>query len=75
MVFKGGIMVKGDKRAKNMVKNGAGPLGFVFFTAWIGALVYFVQHSEGVGGFIVAVLKSFVWPAYVVHAVLGLLKL
>lgn len=51
------------------------PLGYVFFMAWIGALVYFVQQSNGFGEFIVAVLKSCVWPAYVVHSVLGLLHL
>ena len=68
-------MTKAKDRTARVVKGGGGPLGFVFFTAWIGALVYFVQHSDGIGGFILAVLKSFVWPAYVVHAVLGLLRL
>ncbi len=60
---------------KNVVKvvNEGGPWGFVLFMAWIGALVYFVQQSEGFSGFILALLKSIVWPAYIVHAVLGLL--
>ncbi len=62
------------KRAKGMNKS-SGPAAFALFTAWIGALVYFVQQSEGFGGFLVAILKSIVWPAYVVHAVLGLLHL
>lgn len=52
-----------------------GPTGYIFFMAWIGALVYFVQQAEGFGEFIVAVLKSLVWPAYVLHSVLGLLNL
>jgi len=60
------------KRVKNVQK---GPLGWIFFTAWVGALVYFVQHSNGFGGFLLAVLKSLVWPAYVIHAVLGVLHL
>lgn len=51
-----------------------GPLGFVLFVAWIGAVVYFVQISNGFWGFIVALLKSIVWPAYVLHAVLRVLN-
>jgi hypothetical protein len=61
-----------DKTTK--IINRGGPLGFVFFTAWIGALVYFVQQSEGFGGFIVAILQSIVWPAYVIHEVLKILQ-
>lgn len=67
-------MVK-EKVGKVKVVNQENAAGYVFFVAWIGALVYFVQQSEGFGGFIVAVLKSLVWPAYVLHAVLGLLNL
>lgn len=62
-----------DKTVKVIDKGG--PMGFVFFVAWFGALVYFVQQSEGFGEFLVAVLKSFVWPAYVLHRVLELLSL
>lgn len=58
---------------KVKVVNQDNAAGFVFFAAWIGAVVYFVQISEGFGGFILAVLKSFVWPAYVLHAVLSAL--
>lgn len=70
-------MAKSDKRETNFIKvvKEDGSLGFVLFTAWIGALVYFVQQSEGFGGFLVAILQAIVWPAYVVHAVLGNLGL
>jgi hypothetical protein len=77
-IYAGGYMAaENSKRSKSkMVKNGsAGGVGFVFFLAWVGALVYFVQQSEGFWGFILAILKSFVWPAYVIHAVLGLLNI
>jgi hypothetical protein len=66
-------MIKKSNAQKVKVTNKGGPLGFVFFTAWIGALVYFVQNSVGFWGFILAVLKSLVWPAFVLHAVLKLL--
>jgi len=69
-------MIEGKKTIKvtNKVNTG-GQMGFVLFVSWVGAVVYFVQRSEGFWGFILAVLKSFVWPAYVVHAVLGLLRI
>lgn len=67
-------MVK-KAQIKKASKDSIGPLGWVLFTAWVGALVYFVQNSDGFGGLIVAILKSIVWPAYVIHAVLGLLNL
>lgn len=56
-----------------VVNKGGGPAGFVLFTAWIGALVYFVQQSDGFWGFVVAVLQSFVWPAFLLHRAFELL--
>ena len=64
-----------SKKGKGDMMSKQGPLGYVFFMAWIGALVYFVQLSEGFGGFLLAFLKSIVWPAYVLHAVLGVLHI
>lgn len=49
------------------------PLGWIFFTAYIGAVVYFYQLEPTFLGFIVALLKALVWPAYVVYEALGLL--
>jgi hypothetical protein len=52
----------------------AGPTGFVFFLAYIGAAIYFIQQSNG--GFwevIFALLQAIVWPAYAIYEVLGLL--
>jgi hypothetical protein len=64
---------KGEHMAhtdKTKVVTTDGPLGFVFFVAFIGATVYFVNQSHGFWGFIVAILKACVWPAYVVYEVL-----
>jgi hypothetical protein len=49
------------------VINQHGPLGFVFFVAYIGAAVYFVQQSSGFWGFIGALLEAIVWPGFVVY--------
>lgn len=60
-------------KVKVITKNS--PMGWIFFTAYIGAVVYFVQHSHGFWGFIFSFLQAAVWPAYVLHAVLKLLNI
>ena len=50
-------------------------LGFVLFSSWVGALVYFVQNSDGFIGFFVAIFKSIFWPAFVVFETLTRLGL
>ena len=65
-------MAKSENNFVKVVKQD-GSTGFVLFLGWVGALVYFVQQSEGFGGFLLAVLKACVWPAIVLHKVLELL--
>lgn len=71
-------MTKTEEAAKQGGKvkiiNQQGPCGFVLFVAYIGAAVYFVRLSDGFWGFILALLKAAMWPAYVLHNVLGLLN-
>lgn len=57
------------------VVNKSGPSGFVFFLAFIGAAIYFVQHAHGFWGFILAILKAAVWPVFVMHQTLVLMKI
>jgi len=63
-----------EKRSK-MMKHRGGPMRVAFFFAWVGALFYFEGIAYGFWASVLAVLKSIVWPAYVVHAVLGLLHI
>jgi hypothetical protein len=59
------------KDRSTKIINQHGPAGFMAFVAWFGAVVYFVHQSQGFWGFILAILKACVWPAYVVyHALL-----
>jgi len=52
----------------------AGPSGFVFFLAFIGAAIYFIGKSNGTfGDVIVGLLQAAVWPVYVVFHVLTVL--
>ncbi len=47
----------------------------VFFLAYIGAAVYFVQQSSGFFGFIWALIKAIVWPAILTFNGLEALKI
>jgi len=60
-----------DNRVK--IINDHGPMGFVLFVAYIGAVIYFFQQSATFWGFILALLKAAVWPAYVMYHALQLL--
>jgi hypothetical protein len=65
-------MMSSDKKAVKIVNQAPG--GFVLFLAFIGAAIYFVQHTSG--GFwevILALLKAIVWPVFVVYHALHLL--
>lgn len=66
-----------DKSDKNFIKvvKEDGSIGFFMFMSFMGALVYFVQQSEGFGGFLLAIIKAIVWPALVIHEVLVRLNL
>lgn len=49
--------------------------GFVFFVAWIGALVYYLQQANSFGDGVLGFLKACVWPALLVYKLLESLKM
>jgi hypothetical protein len=53
-------------------KAGTATGGGAYFLAMIGALVYYMQEADGFWPVIWGILKSFVWPAFLVHHLLGL---
>lgn len=56
---------------RGRVVEQAGPWGFVFFLAYIGAAIYFVSESNGsFWGVILGLLQAIVWPVYVIFWVL-----
>ena len=55
------------------VINQHGPMGWVLFMAWVGSVVYFYQQDPGFWGFVLAILKGVVWPAFVLYHALALL--
>lgn len=59
-------MNKSDNAFAKINKNNS-PLGFIFFTAYIGAVIYFYQQSPDFWGFLLAVFKAIFWPAFVLY--------
>jgi len=51
-----------------------GPMGGTYLVTYIGAAVYFVNHTVGFWGVVLALLKALVWPAFIVYHVLNLLN-
>jgi hypothetical protein len=49
------------------ITNQHGPVGFMLFVAYIGAVVYFFDQAPSFGGFFLALIKAIVWPAFVVY--------
>lgn len=41
--------------------------GAVYFLGMIGAAIYFVGHAATFWGGVLGILKSFVWPVFLVH--------
>ena len=60
-----------DRFVKVVTDSGA--WGWVFFTAYIGAVIYFFLLDFTFWGFILALIKAAFWPAFVVFEVLGAL--
>lgn len=61
-----------DRRVK--IVERAGPWGFTFLLAYIGAAIYFISVSDG--GFwavVLGLLQAAIWPVYVIYHVLLLL--
>lgn len=53
------------KKGKSAADHG--PMGYVLFMAWVGALVFFIGRVDGFWNIIVGFLQACVWPAYVVY--------
>lgn len=59
-------MAKSDN-ALIKVTNEHGPTGFVFFMAYVGAVAYFFMQEPHFWGFVLALIKAIVWPAFLVY--------
>lgn len=67
------VRTDGSKFINVVADNGT--LGWVFFTAYLGAVVYFFSLDLTFWGFLLALLKALFWPAFVVFEVLRALAI
>ena len=68
-------MVKGKNRFKikkdNKKNNIHCGCGGIYFLGFIGATIYYIQQSPTFWQGVLGVLKALVWPAFLVHKLLG----
>lgn len=60
---------KSSSKTTVKVINDHGPMGYVLFMSWVGAVVFFVGRVDGFWNLIVAFLQACVWPAYLIYHV------
>jgi len=61
---------------KENYKNGIrsyGLGGIVYGLGFIGAAVYYISQAAGFGMGVIGFLKAIVWPAFLVHELMGFL--
>lgn len=51
--------------------RGNGAAGGVYGLAFLGALVYYIQHATSFGMGLLGFLKALIWPAMVVYHLMG----
>jgi hypothetical protein len=64
---------KPDRQRRKIVYRGASEA--VYGLGFVGALVYYIQHAATFVAVLLGILKSIVWPAFVVYKLLEFLKM
>ena len=49
--------------------------GCFWFLGFVGAMIYFMSTAVGFWGVVLGILKSIVWPVFIVHGLLKFLGL
>jgi hypothetical protein len=58
------------------MSKGAGAAGGgVYGLAFIGAVIYYLQHATSFWNGVLGILKAIVWPAMLIYQLLGFLKM
>ncbi len=71
--MEGNMKTKSPRRSGNAADAGAS--GGLYGLGFIGALVYYIVHATSFLGGVIGVLKSLVWPAFLVYELLAFLKM
>ena len=67
-------MAKEDKKTMKVVNEG-GPAGMMYCMGILGTAFYFVSQVDGFWNVILAILKAFVWPAFLINRIFELLRI
>jgi hypothetical protein len=62
-----------QKKKRGVNCNGIS--GGIYGMAFLGALVYYIQHATSFGTVVWGILKAIFWPAVIIYKVLELLKM
>lgn len=60
---------------ENRNKLHGGMSGGVYGLAFLGALVYYLQHATTFMGGVIGFFKALLWPAFLIYTLLGYLKM
>jgi hypothetical protein len=55
--------------------NGNGVLGGIYGMAFIGGVVYYIQHATTFWAAVLGIFKALFWPAVLMYKLLELLKM
>ncbi len=68
--------MEGEKCCENPKGSGGGAFGGgIYGLAFIGAVIYFLQHAETFWMGVLGVLKAIIWPAILVYKILEFFKM
>ena len=65
--------MQGDKKCKGTVDNGI--LGGIYGMAFIGGVVFYIQHATSFWAGVLGILKAIVWPAVLMYKILELMQM
>jgi hypothetical protein len=65
----------GRVRSENRNKKYGAASGGVYSLAFLGALIYYLQHASTFGVGIIGILKAIVWPAFLIYSIMDYLKM
>ena len=61
--------------ANQIRSNVAGPSSTIYGLAFIGSLIYFLQHATSFWTGVLGFLEALVWPAVLIYKLLEFLKM
>jgi hypothetical protein len=65
-------MAKKDKKWKDCGTACKSSGGCIYGLGFIGAAVYYIQAATGFWAGVLGILKAIVWPAFLIHKLLGM---